>query len=86
MNVSSVDLSMATARPDLEEFMELILSSTEREFLLEVLGEHHRQLREISRTKHHAFKHVLKNKEKLLKSIISKLELPQPADVMLRSA
>jgi len=67
--------------------MELILSSTEREFLLEVLEEHHRALlRELSRTKHHEFKHVLKNKEKLLEAIINKVEQPQPADVMLRSA
>jgi hypothetical protein len=67
--------------------MELTLSSTERELLLEVLQEHHRELlREIARTKHHEFKHVLNNKEKLLEAIVNKLEHQQPAEVMLRSA
>ena len=67
--------------------MELILSSMEREFLLEILEEHHHELlREIARTKHREFKQILKTKEKLLESIVKKVELQQPADVMLRSA
>jgi len=67
--------------------MELTLSSNERELLLEVLEEHHRELlREIAKTKHHDFKHVLKDKEKLLESIINRLELRQPVDVVLLPA
>ena len=67
--------------------MELTLSSTEKDLLLEILGQHHRELlREIARTTHHEFKDGLKKKEQLLESIVSKLELLQPADAMLRSA
>jgi hypothetical protein len=66
--------------------MELILSSSERELLLELLEEHHRELlREISRTEHHAFKFALKNKEKMLEQVLEKLQ-PKGAEVLLRSA
>jgi hypothetical protein len=67
--------------------MELMLSSTERELLLEILEEHHRELlREIARTKHHEFKQVLKGKEKLLVSIVGKLEILEPAEAVGRAA
>lgn len=67
--------------------MELILTTAEREFLLEILEEHHRELfREIAGTSHRDFKSVLKNKEKLLESVINKLEMTHPGEVMLRSA
>ena len=67
-------------------YMELTLTSAEREFLLEILEEHHRELfREISGTDHREFKSVLKNKEKLLDSVICKLEVAQ-GEAMLRSA
>ena len=67
--------------------MELTLSCNERELLLEVLEEHHRELlREIARTEHHEFKHVLKNKEKVLESIIDRLERQHPIDAVLRPA
>ncbi len=67
--------------------MELILTTAEREFLLEILEEHHRELfREIAGTDHREFKSVLKNKEKLLESVINKLEMVQPGEAMLRSA
>jgi hypothetical protein len=47
--------------------MELTLTSAERDVLLEIFKQHHRELfREICRTDHHEFKSVLKNKEKLL--------------------
>jgi len=67
--------------------MELILSSSERELLLEILEEHHRELlREISRAEHHEFKSALKSKEKLLERMLEKLKTTHPADALLRSA
>lgn len=67
--------------------MELTLTSAEREFLLEILEEHHRELfREIAGTDHRDFKSVLKNKEKLLESVVNKLEMVQPGEAMLRKA
>jgi hypothetical protein len=67
--------------------MELTLSSSERELLLEILEEHHRELLlEISRAEHHEFKSTLKSKAKLLERIFEKLKTTQPADVLLRSA
>jgi hypothetical protein len=67
--------------------MELTLTSAERELLLEILKEHHRELfREIAGTDHREFKAVLKNKETLLASVINKLEMVQLGEAMLRSA
>jgi hypothetical protein len=67
--------------------MELTLTTAERELLLEILEQHHRELfREIARTDHREFKSVLKNKETLLESVINKLEIMQPGEAMLRSA
>jgi len=67
--------------------MELTLTTAEREFLLEILEEHHRELfREIAGTDHREFKSILKNKEKLLESVVNKLEMLQPGEVLLRSA
>jgi len=66
--------------------MELLLTSDEGELLLEVLEEHHRALlREISRTKHHEFKLALKNKEKLLVSILDKSRAGRPAEFAISS-
>jgi hypothetical protein len=66
--------------------MELTLTSAEREVLLEILKQHHRELfREICRTDHHEFKSVLKNKEKLLDAVICRLEIAQ-GEAILRSA
>ena len=66
--------------------MELTLTSVEGELLLEILEEDHRALfREIARTDHREFKSVLKNKERLLESVINKLEILQGAG-MLRAA
>lgn len=60
--------------------MELTLTSAERELLLEVLEEHHRELlREIARARHHEFKVALLSKERLLESTITKLKItPAP--------
>ena len=60
--------------------MELILSSEEGKFLMEVLEERHRALlREIAHTDHRDFKLILKNNAKLLESILNKLETVEPA-------
>ncbi len=67
--------------------MELTLSSIERELLVEILEEHHRELlREIARTRHYEFRDLLKRKEQLLESILHKLQVQDPAKAMLRSA
>jgi hypothetical protein len=67
--------------------MELTLSTAEKELLLEILREHHRELfREIARTDHRELKSVLKNKETLLESMVTKLEIVQPEEGMSRSA
>ena len=65
--------------------METKFSPMEQELLLEILEEHHRELlREIARTKHRDFKHVLKRKEELLESIVHKLEQHEPAEHVLQ--
>jgi len=62
--------------------MELTLSAAERELLLEVLEEHHRELlREIARARHHEFKVALRSKERLLESTVTKLKIAQSPDL-----
>jgi hypothetical protein len=69
------------------DVMELTLSLPERELLLEVLEEHHRELlMEIARASHYDFKTILRNKEKLLESMINKLVIRQPGEAVPRSA
>ena len=59
--------------------MELTLAVEERELVLEILGQRHRELlREISHTDHHEFKRALRKKEQLLESIESRLRVMQP--------
>jgi chemotaxis methyl-accepting protein methylase len=54
--------------------MEISFTSEERELLVAVLEERHRELlREISRSTHNEFKVGLKRNEKLLQSAINKL-------------
>lgn len=54
--------------------MELTLSYEERELLIELLEERHRQLlREISHTHHHEFRVTLKKHEQVLEGVIGKL-------------
>lgn len=66
--------------------MELTLTSAERELLLEVLEEHHRELlREIARARHHEFKVALKSKERLLESTLTKLKAAQANELVLSS-
>jgi hypothetical protein len=55
--------------------MELTLTTDEQEFLLGILEQRHRELqKEISHTDHHEFKLVLRKNEKLLESILSRLQ------------
>jgi len=55
--------------------MELTLTCDEEELMREVLEEHHRQLiREIARARHHEFKCALKSKEKMIESVVDKLQ------------
>jgi len=62
--------------------MELILTNEERELLMEVLEESQRELlREISRANHREFKIALKNKEKLLESLICKMRVVAPGEL-----
>lgn len=54
--------------------MELTLTSDEGELMREVLEEHHRQLiREIARARHQEFKSALKSKERIIESVVTKL-------------
>jgi hypothetical protein len=60
--------------------MELTLTVEERELVLEILGQRHRELqREISDRAHREFKLALRKKEKLLESVVSRLRVMQPA-------
>jgi hypothetical protein len=59
--------------------MELTLTVEERDLVLEILGQSHRELlREISHTDHHEFKIALRRKEKLLESVVNRLRVMQP--------
>ena len=54
--------------------MTVELTTAERELLLRVIEERHRQLeRELWRTDHHQFKDLLREEEKLLEAILSKM-------------
>jgi len=67
--------------------MELTLNAAEQELLLEILEEDYRGLLwEIARTNRREFKHGLKSRAEILESIIHKLELAQPAEMMLPAA
>ena len=72
------------ARPEVEDVMEITLTASETELLLEILGEHqHQLLREIAKSEHRDFKEALKNKEKKLEQMLSKLNNLQPTEVVL---
>ena len=56
--------------------MELILTVEERELVMGILEERHRELlREISRTDRHEFKLILRKNEKTLESVLNKLRI-----------
>jgi len=65
--------------------MQLTFSPEERELLLEILEEHNRELiMEIARTIHHDFKSELKKKERLVETMVHKLEQYHPAETVLQ--
>jgi len=56
--------------------MELILSAEEHELLLSIIEQRYREIQtEISRTDHHEFKVLLRRHEKLLDSLLSRLQV-----------
>lgn len=56
--------------------MDLILTAEERELLLTILEQRHRELQtEISHTDHHEFKVLLHRHEELLESMLSRLRV-----------
>ena len=60
--------------------MNLSMTESEAELLRDVLAHHHRELLlEIARAKHHEFKLALQKREALLKEILEKLQVLQPA-------
>jgi hypothetical protein len=60
--------------------MELKLSVEEEELIKEILEEHHRELlMEIARADHREFKHDLRKKEQVLRSVLNKVCAVAPA-------
>ena len=54
--------------------MELHLSAEQRDLLLEILEERHRELLwEMAHTDHHHFKQVLRSKERVVESMLEKV-------------
>jgi hypothetical protein len=63
-----------------EEAMEILLTPEERELVLEILQERHRDLlKEIFHTDHHEYRDGLRQRERLLEGVLSKLEAKAPA-------
>jgi hypothetical protein len=55
--------------------MEVTINPEEMELLIELLEERQRELlREIARTSHHEFKRALRQREKLLESVLLRLK------------
>ncbi len=70
----------------MELTMEVSLTASERELLLEVLEERHRELlREISRADHHGFKIGLKENAGLIESMLTKLRRARPKELLAAS-
>jgi len=60
--------------------MDVTFTSEERQLMVEVLEQRHRELlMEIARTAHHEFKNTLRSKETLLEAVIKKLRTGGPA-------
>ena len=63
--------------------MEVRLSSEERELMIQVLEDGERGLlKKISHANHHDSKHALEDKEELLESIIHKLRVAEPVELV----
>lgn len=59
--------------------MELILNAEEQELLLSILEQRHQELlKEIWHTDHREFKELLRRQEKLLESMLSRLQREAP--------
>ncbi len=62
--------------------MELILTTEQRTFLVNVLEQRHRELlKEISHTDNRQFRQVLRNNEKLIEDLLGQLR-PVPAEAV----
>ncbi len=62
--------------------MELTLTVEEQELLINILEQRHRELvKEISHTDHNDFKKALRNNEKLIESILNRLQASQEMHV-----
>lgn len=60
--------------------MDLELNADERALILEILLERQRQLLvEISRSRHHQFREILRKKEAILESVLEKMREPVAA-------
>ena len=58
--------------------MELVLTAEEKELVMGILEERHRELlREISRTQRHEFRLILQKNAKMLESVLNKLRAIQ---------
>lgn len=56
------------------------MTEAEAELVREVLSQHHRELLlEIARAEHHEFKLALQKREELLKTVLEKLQVLEPA-------
>ncbi len=66
----------------MELTVEVSLTASERELLLQVLEEHHRELlRDISRAEHHVFKAGLKENAARIESMLKKLRTARPSEL-----
>ena len=64
--------------------MEITLTVAEAVLLRDILEQNQRELfREISRSSHHEFKRVLRDKEDCLNSLLGKLNLAQIGEIVL---
>ena len=60
--------------------MNVNMTETEAELVRDILSHNHRELLlEIARAEHHEFKLALQKREELLKEVLEKLQVGQPA-------
>ncbi|HET9791732.1 MAG TPA: hypothetical protein VJV96_11790 [Candidatus Angelobacter sp.] len=60
--------------------MNINMTEAEAELVRDILAQHHRELLlEIARAEHHEFKLALQKREKLLRELLEKLQVVQPA-------
>ena len=62
--------------------MELILTAEEHELLLSILEQRHRELlKELWHTDHREFKEILRRHEKLLESMVTRLQMTPAQEI-----